>query len=171
MYSTCKLNKQGDNIESWRTPFPIWNQFPKLPTSVGTQKKQESSGKTSTIDYAKAFDNVDHNKLENSSRDGNTRPPYLTPEKSVCRSRSNIVHRSIHMHMYIHICICVYTMHIHMCMHLCMYLYTCVNTCTHMYIERGMFSAERIQSMVCRCVCVYVYVCETTNTMKRRSIL
>ena len=27
------------------------------------------------IDYAKAFDRVDHNKLENSSRDGNTRPP------------------------------------------------------------------------------------------------
>ena len=33
------------------------------------------------IDYAKAFDYVDHNKLENSSRDGNTRPPYLPPEK------------------------------------------------------------------------------------------
>ena len=28
------------------------------------------------IDYAKAFDCVDHNKLENSERDGNTRPPY-----------------------------------------------------------------------------------------------
>ena len=41
------------------------------------------------IDYAKAFDCVDHNKLVNSSRDGNTRPPYLPPEKSVCRSRSN----------------------------------------------------------------------------------
>jgi len=27
------------------------------------------------IDYAKAFDCVDHNKLENSSRDGNTRLP------------------------------------------------------------------------------------------------
>ena len=41
------------------------------------------------IDYTKAFDCVDHNKLENSSRDGNTRPPYLPPEKPVCRSRSN----------------------------------------------------------------------------------
>ena len=41
------------------------------------------------IDYAKAFDCVDHNKLENSSRDGNTRPPDLPPEKSVWRSRSN----------------------------------------------------------------------------------
>ena len=28
--------------------------------------------------------------VENSSRDGNTRPPDLPPEKSVCRSRSNV---------------------------------------------------------------------------------
>ena len=41
------------------------------------------------IDYAKAFDCVDHNKLKNSKRDGNTRPPDLPPDKSVCRSRSN----------------------------------------------------------------------------------
>ena len=41
------------------------------------------------IDYAKAFDCVDHNKLENSERDRNTRPPYLPPEKSVYMSRGN----------------------------------------------------------------------------------
>ena len=41
------------------------------------------------IDYAKAFDCVDHNKLENSERDGNTRPLDLPLEKSVCRSGSN----------------------------------------------------------------------------------
>ena len=41
------------------------------------------------IDYTKAFDCVDHNKLENSRRDQNTRPPYLPPEKPVCRSRNN----------------------------------------------------------------------------------
>ena len=40
-------------------------------------------------DYAKAFDCVDHNKLNNSERDGNTRPPDLPIEKSVCRSGSN----------------------------------------------------------------------------------
>ena len=39
------------------------------------------------IDYTKAMDCMDHNKLENSSRDGNTRPPDLPPEKSVCRPR------------------------------------------------------------------------------------
>ena len=26
MYSAQKLNKQGDNIQPWRNPFPIWNQ-------------------------------------------------------------------------------------------------------------------------------------------------
>ena len=26
MYSAYKLNKQGDNIQSWHTPFPVWNQ-------------------------------------------------------------------------------------------------------------------------------------------------
>ena len=41
------------------------------------------------IDYAKAFDCVDNNKLENSERDGNTRPPDLPLEKSVCRPASN----------------------------------------------------------------------------------
>ena len=40
------------------------------------------------IDYAKAFDCVDHNKLENSERDGTTRPPDLPLEKPVYRSGS-----------------------------------------------------------------------------------
>ena len=39
--------------------------------------------------YTKAFDCVYHNKLENSSRDGNTRSSYQSPEKPVYRSRSN----------------------------------------------------------------------------------
>ena len=62
----------------------------KLPTSTGSSKKQESSRKNIFfIDYAKAFDCEDHNKLENSERDGNTRPPDLPLEKYVCRSGSN----------------------------------------------------------------------------------
>ena len=39
------------------------------------------------IDYAKAFDCVDHSKLENSERDGNTRPPDLPLEKSVWKQQ------------------------------------------------------------------------------------
>ena len=41
------------------------------------------------IDYAKAFDCVDHYKLWKILRDGNTRPPDLPLEKFVCRSGSN----------------------------------------------------------------------------------
>ena len=41
------------------------------------------------IDYAKAFDCMDHNKLWKILRDGNTWPPDLPLEKSVCRSGSN----------------------------------------------------------------------------------
>ena len=41
------------------------------------------------FEYAKGFDCVDHHKLENSERDGNTRPPDLPLEKPICRSGSN----------------------------------------------------------------------------------
>ena len=41
------------------------------------------------IDYAKAFDCVDHNKLENSEGNGTTSPPDLPLKKFVCRSESN----------------------------------------------------------------------------------
>ena len=63
----------------------------KLPASIGLSKKQEFKENIyfCFIDYAKAFDCVAHNKLWKILNDGNTRPPYLTPEKSVCRSRSN----------------------------------------------------------------------------------
>ena len=63
----------------------------KLPTSIGSSKKQEFQKNIyfCFIDYAKAFDCVDHSKLENSERDGNTRPPDLPLEKFVGRSGSN----------------------------------------------------------------------------------
>ena len=40
-------------------------------------------------DYTKVFDCVDHNNCGTCLKDRNTRPPYLPPEKSVCRLRSN----------------------------------------------------------------------------------
>ena len=63
----------------------------KLPTSAGSLKKQEFQKNVyfCFIDYAKAFDCVDPKKLEHYERVGTTRPPYLPPEKSVYRSRSN----------------------------------------------------------------------------------
>ena len=35
MYSAYKLNNQGDSIQPWHTPFPIWNQS-TVPCSVLT---------------------------------------------------------------------------------------------------------------------------------------
>ena len=64
----------------------------KLPMSVGSSKKQESSRKTSTsalLTMPKSFTVWITITVENSERDGNTRPPDLPSEKSVCRSRSN----------------------------------------------------------------------------------
>ena len=43
----------------------------------------------SFIDYTKAFDCVDHNKLWNIFKEMGILDPYLSPEKPVCRSRSN----------------------------------------------------------------------------------
>ena len=48
----------------------------------------EKAGFRGTRDQI-VFDCVDHKQLENSERDRNIRPPYLSPEKLVCRSRSN----------------------------------------------------------------------------------
>ena len=65
----------------------------KFPTSTGSSKKQDSSRKNiyfCFIDYAKAFDCVDHNTVENWEKDGTTRPPDLPLEKPVCRSGSKL---------------------------------------------------------------------------------
>ena len=63
----------------------------KLPTSAGSQKKQENTRKTSTsaLLTRPKSSTVWITTVDNSERDGNTRPPYLPPEKSVCTSRSN----------------------------------------------------------------------------------
>ena len=65
------------------------DQITNILWTTGKARELQKNIYICFIDYAKAFDYVDHNKLENSSRDGNIRPPYLPPEKSVCRSRSN----------------------------------------------------------------------------------
>ena len=64
----------------------------KLPTSTGSWKKQENSRKPSTsalLTIQKPLTVWITINCGNPERDGNTRPPDLPPEKSVCRSRSN----------------------------------------------------------------------------------
>ena len=56
-------------------------------------EKAREFQKTSTSallrDYAKAFDCVEHNKLWKILKEMGIRPPYLSPDKPVCRSGSN----------------------------------------------------------------------------------
>ena len=64
----------------------------QIANTAGSSKKQESSRKTSTsalLTMPKPLTCGSQQTVENSERDGNTRPPYLPPEKSVCWSRSN----------------------------------------------------------------------------------
>ena len=63
----------------------------KLPASVGSWKKQESSRKTSTsaLTTPKPLLCGSQQTAENSERDGNTRPPDLPLKKPVYRSGSN----------------------------------------------------------------------------------
>ena len=64
----------------------------KLPTSVGSSKKQESSRKTSLsalLTIQSLWLCGSQQTVGNSLKDGNTRPLYLPPEKYIYRSRSN----------------------------------------------------------------------------------
>ena len=61
----------------------------KLPTSIEKAREFQKNIYFCFVDYTKALDCVDYNKLENSSRDENTRPPDLPLEKPICRSGSN----------------------------------------------------------------------------------
>ena len=63
----------------------------KLPTFAGSSQKQEFQKNIyfCFIDYAKAFDCVNHNKLWKILKEGNTRPLDPPLEKPICRSGSN----------------------------------------------------------------------------------
>ena len=65
------------------------DQIANIPWIIEKGREFQKNIDFCFIDYAKTFDSMDHNKLENSSSIGNTRPPYLSPEKPVLRSRSN----------------------------------------------------------------------------------
>ena len=64
----------------------------KLTTSAASWKKQESSRNTSIsalLTMPKPLTVWITKTVDNSETDGNTRPPDLPLEKSVCRSGSN----------------------------------------------------------------------------------
>ena len=85
-YMNCEL---PDVQAGFRKGRGTRDQIAKICWIIEKARKVQKNIYFCFIDYTKAFDCVDHNKLENSSSNGNTRPPDLPPEKSVCRLRSN----------------------------------------------------------------------------------
>ena len=94
-----KSSKRGFN-STWTMNFQMFKlvlekgEEPeiKLPTSAGSSKKQEGSRKHLFLLYwlcQSLWLYGSQQTMENSSRDGNIRPPYLPLEKFVCKSGSN----------------------------------------------------------------------------------
>ena len=83
------VNFQMFKLDLEKAEEPEINQVANISCFIIKAREFQKNICFCFIDYAKAFNCVDHHKLENSSRDGNTRPPDLPPDKSVCRSRSN----------------------------------------------------------------------------------
>ena len=86
----CVNHELPDVQASFRRGRGTGDQITNLCWIIEKARKFQRNIYFCFIDYAKAFDCVDHNKLENSLRDRNSRPPDLPPEKSVCRSRSKV---------------------------------------------------------------------------------
>ena len=84
------MNRELPDVQAgFRKGSRTRDQIASIPWIIKKAREFQKNIYFCFIDYAKAFDCVDHHKLENSSRDGNTRPPDLSSEKSVRRSRSN----------------------------------------------------------------------------------
>ena len=85
-YMNCEFQTLKFDLEKAKEPEI------KLAISAGSSIKQESSRKTSISDLLTIPKPLcgSQRTVENSSRDGNTRPLYLTTEKSVCRSRKHL---------------------------------------------------------------------------------
>jgi len=81
--------KLQDVQARFRTGRGIRDQIANITLIVEKAREFQKNIYFCFTDYIKAFDSVDHSKLENSSIEGNARPSYLPLEKSVCRSRSN----------------------------------------------------------------------------------
>ena len=85
IYSTRTENFQMFKLDLEKAEEPEI----KLPTSVGSQKKGNPVKHLLHWLHKSLWLCGSQQTVENSSKDGNTRLPYLTPEKPVCRSRSN----------------------------------------------------------------------------------
>ena len=84
------INRELPNVQDgFRKGRGIRDQIASIHWIIEKARQFQKNTQFCFIDYAKAFDCMYHNKLENSERDGNTRPLDLPLEKSVCISGRN----------------------------------------------------------------------------------
>ena len=87
------VNRELPDVQAgFRKGKGIRDQISNIHWVIEKARDLQKSTYFCLIDYTRAFDCVYHTHkktVENSSRDGNTRPPDLPPKKFVCRSRSN----------------------------------------------------------------------------------
>jgi len=85
-YVNCELPNVQDGLRKGRG---IRNQIADIHWIIIKAREYQKNIYFCFIDYAKSFDCVAHNCRKFILRDGNTRLPYLPPEKSWCQLRSN----------------------------------------------------------------------------------
>ena len=85
-YVNCKL---ADVLVGFRKVRGIRDQIANIHWIIDKAREFQKNIYFCFIGYVNTFDWVDHKKLENSERAGNTRQPDLPPEKSVCKSGRN----------------------------------------------------------------------------------
>ena len=84
------MNRELPDVEAgFRKGRGARDQIPNICWIMEKAREFQKNIYFCFIDYAKAFDCVDHDKLWKIQRDGNTRPPDLPLEKPVCRSGRN----------------------------------------------------------------------------------
>ena len=85
------MNRELPDVQAgFRKGRGIRDQSANIQWIIGRAREFQRNIYFCFIDYTKAFNCGSQQTVENSSRDGTTRPHDLPPEKSVCRSRSNI---------------------------------------------------------------------------------
>ena len=77
------VNREPDVQAGFRKGRGTRNQIANICQIMEKAREFQKNIYSCFTDNAKVFDCVDHNKLENSERNGHTRPPDLPLEKSV----------------------------------------------------------------------------------------
>ena len=84
------LNRELADVQAgFRKGRGTRDQIANIRWIIGKASEFQKSIYFCFIDYAKAFDCVDHNKLWKIQKEMGIRPPDLPLEKPVCRSGSN----------------------------------------------------------------------------------